>query len=211
MPASPFTKITIGLAAALFLLVGTIKGYAYWSNRSSASRVLTTPPAGPSAPFDISTASESVIVTNHRDGYRFAAPRYWQLQGGNEELTLLDRPASPDTPYGGVTLSFFTSTHSSPEEFFRQEINRLRDEKISLVSLSPVTLGTTAIERLKADFATSYWPSQGEVIYLYHFSYRNRFLTVVAVAADEATFTERQADVLAIITSILDQGREQTL
>ena len=155
-------------------------------------------------------SEDSKMIETSNDYYNFEIPNEWTAYlDENSNITVIEEKEQLlNEMYSGPSIVIGSTDISSVLDYFNAEVNNIKDEGIIITEEENLLIEGKLVNWIKVDYSTSYWPSNGEVVYIYHFdtddNMPSKYSVIIYSALEEQTLQENKMHVISIIEDLIN-------
>ena len=140
-------------------------------------------------------------VKNVEDGYEVTVENELNVDSVNGRLSVFSKDNS-DNVLPDLSFTLQKTDKTSALNFFNEEFNKLGDKGLKTEELLNFDLDGLNIDYIKVDYKNSEWPSNGEMVYIYHFIINEQNFILVDTSFDESILKNNVSKIKSFISSI---------
>ncbi len=183
----------------LIILILLIGGFFVWKNFGSKEEQKVVVEKSLIEVTDNGDGTKT--VKNVEDGYEVTVENELNVDSVDGRLSVLSKDNS-DKVLPDLSFTLQKTDKTSALNFFNEEINKLGDKGLKIEELSTFDLNGFNIDYIKVDYKNSEWPSNGEMVYIYHFIINEQNFIIVDTSFDESILKDNVSKIKSFISSI---------
>jgi len=149
---------------------------------------------------------EKVVRNVGNNGYSFKIPQKWNAYKNEQSnVVVMEEDEPQNEMYFGPAVVIGDTNIDTLEDYLNTQDN-LINSGVTITKNNIFYVKQVAVSWVKADYSTSYQPSNGEIVYIYHFSLNkneNKYFVIFYSALEEQTLIDNKDNLISIISDLI--------